>query len=493
MTEEPVRLSLANLSTIAPQVDVPAYRRDDLSAGIVHIGVGNFHRAHQAVYLDALMNRNLGRDFALIGAGVRPGDATMRAALNGQDWLTTVVELDPAGLSARVTGAMVDFVPVEPDTRALVEAIARPDIRIVSLTVTEGGYCVDSDGRFDPGHPDIVHDAANPNAPRSTFGVLLRALRARREAGVAPFAAMSCDNIPGNGHATRNAVAGLAELIDPALARWVRENVAFPNGMVDRITPATSDRERQALAETFGIVDAWPVFCEPFRQWVLEDDFPQGRPPLEEVGVTFTRDVEPYEVMKIRILNGGHAAIAYPAALLRLTYAHEAMAHPLVRGFFDKLEETEILPTVPVVPDIDLGAYKERVAERFANRAVGDTIARLVQDGSNRQPKFIVPTLRARIAASEGYSGLALEMALWCRYAAGEGEDGLRYRLDDPNGERVTAKARAARSDPKAFLDQPGVFGDVVDHEGFARTFADWLQLLWTEGTVATLERYLAD
>jgi len=321
---------------------LPAYDRSKLTPGIVHIGLGNFHRAHMAVYLDDLFALGQGHDWAILGAGVREGDAKMREALIAQDCLSTVIELDPKGKSARRIGSMIGFLPVEPHNGALIVAMSDPAIRIVSLTVTEGGYFIDpATGAFDPTHPEIVADAARPH--RTAFGAIIAALKARRAAGVPPFTVMSCDNLPGNGHVTQAALTGLARLSDPALADWIASNVAFPNGMVDRITPATGPRER-AMAQAFGLDDPVPVTCEPFRQWVLEDNFPQGRPALEKVGVTLTPHVHAYELMKIRILNGGHATIAYPGGLLDIEYVHEAMAHPLIRGFLDKVETEEVIP-----------------------------------------------------------------------------------------------------------------------------------------------------
>ncbi|WP_262267933.1 mannitol dehydrogenase family protein [Microvirga yunnanensis] len=486
------RLNLANLSHLPSGVATPRYARDDLRAGILHIGVGNFHRAHQAVYLDDLFNAGKDRDWALVGAGIRAGDRAMRQALEPQDWLTTVVELEPGANVARVTGAMVGFVPVNEDGRAIVTALDDPALRIVSLTVTEGGYCIDpATGAFNPNHPDIVHDAAHMDAPKGVFGVLLAALRRRRDQGLAPFTVMSCDNIPHNGQVARDAVAGLADLVDPALAAYVREQVAFPSSMVDRITPATTDRERAILKERFGIQDNWPVFCEPFRQWVLEDNFPTGRPALEEVGVTFTPHVAAFEFMKLRILNGGHATIAYPAGLLGIHFVHDAMADPLVRGFLDKLETDEIIPCVPPVPGVDLHDYYELIARRFANPDVGDTIPRLAQDGSNRQPKFILPSTRDRLNAGADVTGLALESALWCRYCAGTTDAGEPFTLDDPNAGRLTAAALAAKDDPTSFLDLRDIFGDVADAPQFRSRFEASLAGLWRDGVRATLQRYL--
>ena len=293
-----VKLSAAALAHMPPGIAIPSYRRSNLSAGIVHFGVGNFHRAHQAVYLDDLFNAGRDHDWAVVGAGVRDPDVAVREKLKEQDWLTTVVEQEADTTNIRVTGAMIDFVKPY-DVAANLDMLARPQIRIVSLTVTEGGYYISpATQKFDSGHPDIVADARKIDAPKTVFGLIAAGLKRRRAAGVPPFTVMSCDNIPGNGHVTENAVAGLAELADPELARWIRASVVFPNSMVDRITPATTDRERAILREKFGLEDNWPVFCEEFRQWVVEDKFPAGRPALEKAGVTFTSDVAPYELMK---------------------------------------------------------------------------------------------------------------------------------------------------------------------------------------------------
>ncbi|WP_243374809.1 mannitol dehydrogenase family protein [Microvirga solisilvae] len=486
------RLSLDALATLPGFIGRPSYDRAQLRPGILHIGVGNFHRSHQALYLDDLFNRGRDHDWALLGAGVRASDAAMRQDLADQDWLTTVVEMEPGAHRARVIGSMTGFLPVCEDTSAIVAALRDPAIRIVSLTVTEGGYCIDpATGRFNPAHPEIVYDAAHLDAPKGVFGALVAALKARRDEGLAPFTIMSCDNIPHNGNVTRDAVAGLAALIDPALAIYVRDKVSFPNSMVDRITPATNDAQRTLLKERFGIEDKRPVFCEPFRQWVLEDNFPSGRPALEEVGVTFTPHVAAFELMKLRILNGGHAAIAYPAGLLGIHFVHDAMADPLVRGFLDKLETEEIIPHVPPVPGVDLRDYYKLIAHRFSNPDIGDTIPRLAQDGSNRQPKFILPSTRDRLQAGADVTGLALVSALWCRYCAGSTDAGEAFPLDDPNAARLTPAALAARSDPAAFLDLRDIFGDIADSSAFRLRFESALNSLWRDGTRTTLQRYL--
>lgn len=485
-----LQLNASALTMLPEGVAGPGYDRTRLKAGILHVGVGNFHRAHMAVYLDRLFSLGADHHWAILGAGVRPTDAAMRERLAAQDWLTTVVELDPNGLNARVTAAMIGFVPVEPE--ATVAAMADPAIRIVSLTITEGGYYVDAQsGGFDAAHPDMAADAAAPRTPRSVFGMILAALRRRRAAGIAPFTVMSCDNLPENGHVTRRAVTGLARLSDPAFADWIADNVAFPNSMVDCITPATSDRERALVADRFGLIDAAPVVCEPFRQWVLEDHFPSGRPALERVGVEFVTDVAAYELMKLRILNGGHAAIAYPSALLGHHFVHEAMADPLIARWLDTLERREILPTLAPIPGVSYDAYLAKVTERFSNPAVGDTVRRLCLDGSNRQPKFILPTLAQALATGRPFEGLALEVALWCRYCAGIDEAGREIAPNDDNWDDLTARAQAAKEDPTAFLANRAVFGALGEDTRFAEAFARHLGRIWSDGVRALLGDYV--
>jgi mannitol 2-dehydrogenase len=302
---------------------------------------------------------------------------------------------------------------------------------------------------------------------------------------------MCCDNIPHNGDVTRAAVTGTARLSDPALADWIADHMAFPNAMVDRITPATSDRERRMLAEEFGVEDGWPVFAEDFAQWVLEDTFPQGRPALDQVGVQFVPDVTPYELMKIRILNGGHAVIAYPAGLLDIEYVHEAMAHPLIAGFLRRVEQAEILPHVPPVPDTDLNDYLAMIETRFANPKIGDTVRRLCLDGSNRQPKFIVPSIRAALAAGAPVEGLALESALWCRYCAGTTDSGATIAPNDPDWTRLQELALQAKTTPAAWLGMTEVYGDLGADAAFAGAFSRALSALWADGTSAVLTRYI--
>jgi mannitol 2-dehydrogenase len=485
------RLSLANLAEISAKATVPAYRREDIKAGILHFGVGNFHRAHMAVYLHELFNQGRDLDWGIIGAGVMASDQKMRDTLKAQDFLTTVVEQDISRSAATVTGPMLDVITA-PDFDRIIARLADPSIRIVSMTITEGGYFIDpATGKFDPGHPAIVADAKAPDAPKTVFGLIIAGLRSRRAAGHPPFTVMCCDNIPGNGEVTEATLCGLAELSDPDFAHWIHENVAFPNAMVDRITPATGQREIDLTRDTYGIDDGWPVFCEEFKQWVLEDKFPLGRPALEEVGVTFVPDVAPYELMKLRILNGGHAAIAYPAALLDIHFVHEAMENPLIRGFLSKLENTEIIPVVPPVPNTSLQDYFTLIENRFSNPKIGDTIPRLAQDGSNRQPKFILPSTADRLAKGLDVQGLALVSALWCRYFEGESDGGKSIAFNDPSADRLHAAALASRSDPMAFIGLADIFGSVGTDARFQKRFHEAIDSLRSQGTAVTLQSYI--
>lgn len=486
-----MKLSNKTLGQLPDGISRPNYDRSDLTAGIVHIGCGNFHRAHMAVYLDDLFNLGKSHEWAIIGAGVRANDAQMRAMLMEQDFLSSVIELDPAGKSARVVGAMIDFLPVEQGNQALIAAMSNPSIRIVSLTVTEGGYFIDpKTGSFNADHPDIIYDGAHPDRPETAFGAMIAALKIRRENDDAPFTVMCCDNVPHNGDVTRDAVVGLAQLSDPDFARWIGEYVAFPNSMVDRITPATGKRELE-LAMSMGLDDQAPVTCEPFRQWVMEDKFPNGRPELEKIDVTFTDEVHRFETMKIRILNGGHAIIAYPAGLRDIEFVHEAMEDEQIRAFLDHIESHEILPIVPPVPNTELDAYKSLIIERFSNPDIGDTIRRLCLDGSNRQPKFIIPSIQDAIAKGRDASGLILLSALWCRYCFGVSENGHEIAPNDPNWERLKACAMEARDNPDAWLSMREIYGDLSENQAVVGAFSQSLNAIWAEGSQAVIARYL--
>lgn len=487
---DPVRLSLDTIDALPKGIERPTYQRDELTHGILHIGPGNFHRSHQAVFLDRLMNAGLAKDWAITGASIMPGDVRLRDLLLEQDCLTTVVEQSDGKTNARVTGCMIDYLPIG-DTQAILDVMESETTRIVSMTITEGGYFLDArTGHFDPTHPAIAAEV-NADAPGTVFGLIVRALRNRRDAGLPPFSVMSCDNLPHNGHIAREATVETARLIDPALGEWIDTHVCFPNAMVDRITPATGERELTSIVVDHGVDDRTPVFCETFLQWVIEDKFACGRPPFESAGAQIASDVTPFEMLKIRVLNGGHALIAYPAALLGIELADEAMAHPLIRRFLEKVERTEVIPTVPPVPDTNAETYFDTILQRFSNPAIGDTIERLCFDGSNRQPKFIVPTMASRLESGDDVSGLALGSALWCRYCAGTDEQGQTLAPNDAKHTTLMSVALAARNRPVTWLEQHDIYGDLGSQAPLVNAFTKALNALWEDGTEAVLTRYI--
>ncbi len=486
-----VKLADGHLHEVPSGVEVPRYNRAQLKPGIVHIGLGNFHRAHQAWYLHRLMQSGEALDWAIVGAGVRATDSVMRDKLLAQDCLTTLIELDPSGSSAEVTGPMIDFLPVDPDNASLIHMMADPCIRIVSLTITEGGYYQDPvTGVFDVGHPDIALDAANPQRPLTAFGAIVAALKLRRANGHGPFTVQSCDNLQGNGDIARAAVCGLARLTDPDLAEWIETEVTFPNAMVDCIVPATGEKE-VTLATALGVQDAAPVTHENFRQWVIEDRFCAGRPAWDKVGVTFTSEVHAYETMKIRLLNAGHQVLANIGEILSVETIADCMGHPQIASLFEKVLKTEIAPFVDPVPGMAAEGYIALISSRFANPKIFDTTRRVAFDGSSRHTGFVLPTVRDALQAGQDVEGLALVEALWARMCEGSREDRTTIAPNDPFWDDLQAAARAARSDPAAWLAQDNIYGDLADAPAFRDAFLKWLPQIWSDGAAATVRRYL--
>ena len=487
-----IKLNNTALINLPADIARPSYDRALLTPGIVHIGLGNFHRGHQSWYLHRLMQQGLAQDWAIVGAGVRPNDVEQRQKLAAQDYLTTLIALDPDHTTAEVVGSMIDFVPVQDTNAALIAQMADPAIRIVSLTVTEGGYYVDPATKgFDANHPDIQQDATSPQTPRTAFGAMIAALKKRRDAGIGPFTCMSCDNLQGNGAILRQTLVSLARLSDPDLAQWINETCSFPNSMVDCIVPATGPKELE-LVQSLGIDDAAPVTHETFRQWVIEDDFCAGRPDWDKVGATFTQDVHDFEVMKIRLLNGGHQIIANAGELLSLNTIAECMSHPKVRRLFDKVARQEILPHVKAVPGMTPDAYIDLITKRFSNPRIVDTARRVAFDGSSRHPGFVIPSIHDGLAKGTDVSGLALVEAIWARMCAGQREDGSEIAPNDPFWDQLQPLAIAAKSDPLIWLEQRQYYGFLSDAPAFAQSFANWLALIWDHGTEATIDHYLA-
>jgi len=484
-------LNQAALASLPESVARPTYDRSRVTPGIVHFGVGGFHRAHQAMYVDSLMNQGTALDWGIIGVGTMPQDFRMRDALVPQDGLYTLVLKHPDGtLGPRVIGSVVGYHLASDDPEKVLGVLTAPSTRIVSLTITEGGYLFHpSTGELDSSAPSLQPDLVEGAVPSTPFGYIVEALRRRREAGTAAFTVMSCDNIPGNGDVARRMISTFARLKDDGLGAWIGAEVAFPNCMVDRITPVTTSDDIDSLRERFGVEDRWPVVCEPFTQWVLEDHFTVGRPPFEEVGVQLVPDVEPYELMKLRLLNASHQALCYLGYLAGYRYAHEVCQDPLFVDFLLAYMDREATPTLPEVPGVDLTAYKHQLVERFANPEVRDTLARLCAESSDRIPKWLVPVIRTNLEHDGEVELSALVVAAWARYAEGLDEQGQPIEVVDQLREQLMAAAGRQGQDPLAFLRDERLFGDLAEQDTFTRAYERFLTSLHAHGARETLER----
>ena len=445
---------------------VPGYDRAALVPSVVHLSVGGFHRAHQAVYFDDLAQQRVSRDWGLVGVGLRSGG--LRDALAPQDWLYTLVERGAGDDRARVIGSIGRYVYAPERPPAVLAALADPRTRVVTLTVTAAAYHVDADtGAFDEHAPEVLADLDDPARPRSALGYLVEALDVRRRSGRRGLTILSCDNITGNGAITRIAVLGFARLRDQRLAEWIARNVTFPSSMVDRITPGTTAADRERLARDFGIADRWPVVTEPFSEWVVEDDFANGRPPLDEVGVRFVGDVRPYSLMKTRLLNASHCAVGFLGGLAGEREIVAAMRDPMLGGYVARLMEDEIAPLLPAVPGIDLGDYRRTLIERLSNPKIGDQLARLCRSGSAKLVTHVLPSLREARALGRPHGLLTLAVAGWCRYLRGMDERGRPIAVDDPLGTPLARLAPAAGGDPAALLRQRSIFGELGTDRAF--------------------------
>jgi mannitol 2-dehydrogenase len=485
-----VPLNAETLPSLRGRLQTPGYDRSQIRVGIVHFGVGGFHRAHQAMYLDRLMNDGKALDWGICGVGVMPADGRMKEAMDVQDGLyTLVLKAADGSRDARVVGSIVEYLFAPDDPEVVIEKMAGGRTRIVSLTITEGGYNFHAvTGEFDASNPDVVHDLLPGVAPRTTFGLITEALARRRQRNLPPFTIMSCDNIQGNGDAAKRSFVAFARLKDAELAAWMEREVRFPNSMVDRITPVTTDEDRDEVRRRFDVDDRWPVVCEPFTQWVLEDRFNDGRPPLEDAGVQVVDDVEPYELMKLRLLNASHQALCYFGYLAGYRLVHDVCRDPLFVDFLLGYMDEEATPTLEPVPGVDLQEYKHNLIARFSNAEVRDTVARLCAESSDRIPKWLLPVIRHNLATGGEIRRSVAVVASWARYAEGVDERGQPIEVVDRLRDRVMADARRQREDPLAFIANRELFGDLIDDERFVSAYLSVLSSLHTNGARATLE-----
>ena len=489
-------LTTGTLGQLGADVSRPGYDRRAVRTGIVHIGVGNFHRSHQAMYIDTLMNDGAAMDWGICGIGLQPSNARIRDVLAAQDGLYTLVLRHGDGTwDARVIGSIVEYLLAADDPEAAIEKMAAPQTRIVSLTITEGGYNLDAvTGEFNASDPSVAADLRPGAVPRTVFGIVTEALARRRARGIPAFSVLSCDNIQGNGHLSQRAFTAFACLRDPGLADWMTRHVRFPNCMVNRITPKTTEADRAELSRRFGIDDQWPVLCEPFTQWVLEDNFADGRPPLEDAGVQIVSDVEPYELMKLRLLNASHQALCYPGYLVGYRYVHDVAADPLFARFLLDYMTQEAIPTLRPVPGVDLHHYADQLIERFSNPGVRDTVARLCSGGSDLIPKFLLPVIRQQLATGGPVTRSAAVLASWARYAEGTDENSAPHEINDGLAPQLHAAALRQRSHRTAFLDDNrAIFGELADDPRFTAVYSAILTAVLDHGVRATftdLDRY---
>ncbi|WP_138732586.1 mannitol dehydrogenase family protein [Modestobacter excelsi] len=489
-----VALSQSTLASLPEAVARPTYDRARVRTGVVHLGVGGFHRSHQAVYLDRVLAQGHA-DWGITGVGVLPVDRALTDALRAQDGLYTLVVKHPTGTVERtVIGSLLEHRLLSDDREAVLATMAAPTTRLVTLTITEGGYSTDkATGRFELDDA-LRADLANPEVG-TAFGLLTAALRRRRDAGTPPFTVVSCDNIESNGHLARQTLVAFARLQDEhtgdRLGDWVAEHVAFPNSMVDRITPATTDDDRAQLTAGTGVVDRWPVVAEPYLQWVLEDEFCDGRPPLEEVGVQLVPDVRPYELMKLRLLNASHQVMSYLGYLAGHRRVDEVMVDPLFIELVDRYMRDEATPTLPPVPDTDLAAYRRTLLERFANPAVSDTLARNCAEGSERIATFVLPVIRDQLRDGGPFDLAVLAVAAWARYAAGVDEDGEPIAVVDARLDRLTPLLGGRGEAAAAVLGASEVFGDLAADERFGASFVRAAELLDRLGARAAVAAVL--
>lgn len=487
------KLRTENLSKLDRQIQVPRYDRQKVGQSIMHVGVGGFHRAHQAVYSDDLLNQGGDLAWGFCGVGLLRHDARIHDVMRSQDCLYTLVERGSEGDTARVIGSIVNFAFAPDNREKVLEQMASPDTRIVSLTITEGGYYIDSTGELDAKHPDLQHDLAKPHEPSCSFGYLLEALERRRLRGLAPFTVMSCDNVQSNGELAKKMLTAFAELRDPALRNWMEEKCLFPNSMVDRITPATTDELRALVREKFGIDDEWPVMTESFKQWVIEDHFVQGRPKWEQVGAQMTTDVLPYELMKLRLLNASHQALCYIGMLLGYALVHETMEDSDIRTLVKKMMDDEATPTLSPVPGVDLDEYKKAVIERFANPAIRDQLSRIGIYGSSGIPKFVLPSIVEQSKGGGSIKLLSFVIASWFRYLDGVDESGKEMPMLDPMAPKLRERAKAAGKDARKLLGIREVFSEeLAGTPAFVEAVSNTLNSFYQDGARATLKKSIS-
>ncbi len=490
------RLNNSWLSQLPKDVVLPSYNRDQLVAGIVHLGIGAFHRAHQAFYTEAALNQ-FGGNWGIIGSSLR--SAGVRDQLVPQDCLYTLVERSDPGEKLQIIGAVIDTLVGPENPAALVATMAQSNIKIVSLTVTEKGYCHDpATGNLNENHPDIIHDLQHLDTPVSAIGFIVAALKQRFDSKQNAFTALSCDNLPNNGEVLEKVVLQFAQKISPALADWIKANATFPSTMIDRIVPATTDEDRRDIEMRLaingeGIRDEGMVVCEPFSQWVVEDKFADGRPEWEKVGVLLVKDVRVFEKIKLRLLNGAHSTMAYTGYLSGFHYISEVMEQPAFVNLVKVYMAREAGETVVAPAGFDIEAYKQQLRDRFSNKALKHRTWQIAMDGSQKLPQRLLETLREQLQGNGHIDILCLAVAAWIRYVSGVDEQGQAIEVSDPLAKELHAACAANQGNPagmvNAVVSIQKIFGtDLIDEPRFIQTTTQWLERFYRNGVLASVQ-----
>ncbi|MBX2876573.1 MAG: mannitol dehydrogenase family protein [Saprospiraceae bacterium] len=482
-----LRLNQSNLPDIAARLSCPRYDRDAVKTGIVHIGVGGFHRSHQAYYIHQLLEKHKAVNWGICGIGLREADRKINDTLEVQNCLYTLLTQHPNGtVDSQVIGSLTAFILAVDHPAMAIDKMAHPDTRIVSLTITEGGYNFNpSTGEFDFDNPAIQHELEHPDQPKTVFGFLAAALQKRREKGLPAFTILSCDNIQHNGAVARKMLLAFVQKQNASLAEWIEMEVRFPNTMVDRITPVTTATEIRYLKEKYNIQDDWPVVCEPFIQWVIEDNFSNGRPPLEKLGVQFVPDVTPYEKMKIRLLNAGHSVLGIPGAIHGHPTIDACMQDSVFATFMRKFMDKEATPVLGAIQGIDLAAYKDSLEERFANPNIKDALSRICSESSAKLPKFLIPTLLENLANEGSIKYGTFILAAWCYYSdRGVDISNTPIKIIDERKEELHQHAKRYKQDNLSFLRISDIFGRLLEHERFQKEYTKVLAAIYAEPDV---------
>jgi len=481
-----MKLNHLSISKIGEQIPV--------KTGIVHIGVGGFHRSHQAYYIHQLLQKHQTADWGICGVGLREADRNIANVLEKQDCLYTLVTQHPGGkVESEIIGAIKEFLLAVDKPQVVIDKMAHPHTKIVSLTITEGGYNFNpSTGDFNFENPDIQHELAHPDQPKTVYGYLTAALRKRRAQGLPPFTILSCDNIQHNGDMTGKMVLAFAKKQDPELEAWIEKHVCFPNTMVDRITPVTTSSDTNRLRNRHGIVDEWCVVCEPFIQWVVEDNFSNGRPPLEKLGVQFVPDVTPYEKMKIRLLNAGHSVLGITGALHGHPTIDACMTDEVFSGFMRQFMDLEATPILDKVEGIDIEQYKDSLEERFANPNIKDSVSRICSESSAKLPKFLIPTIRENLETDGSIQYATFILAAWCYYSdKGKDQNGKSLEIIDAEKDTLHHAAKNTNSNSIAFLNQAEIFGDLVDNNRFVEEYRTIVKNIYQNNIRSLMARLL--